>query len=324
MEYITLVLLGLVGILMVLIYLKISKTNENTKLAEEIGIERQVKDGFSQIEKGFVQLNTKQGDVLKELSVRLEKIDAAQKDLNNLKTEIIDFKNLFNNQTSRGRIGNESLQKLVSDVLNKKHYKFEYQLSNGKRADCFLLIGAKSENIAIDAKFSWENYTKQANEKDENKKKIFAKEFSNDIKRHIADISDKYIIPNETAKFAVMYVPSEGVFHAIATPASNFAEKAKEKNVIIVSPNSLFGVLQTYNILFQKKEMSEKADIIQGEFAKIYEDISRFAERYYDIEKKFSQQGENFRELNISVEKIKNRADRVKKLEFNKQTLIEK
>ena len=81
MEYITLVLLGLVGILMVLIYLKISKTNENTKLAEEIGIERQVKDGFSQIEKGFVQLNTKQGDVLKELSVRLQKIDAAQKDL---------------------------------------------------------------------------------------------------------------------------------------------------------------------------------------------------------------------------------------------------
>ena len=121
-----------------------------------------------------------------------------------------------------------------------------------------------------------------------------------------------------------MYVPSEGVFNAIANHESNFAEKAKEKNVIIVSPNSLFGVLQTYNILFQKKEMSEKADIIQGEFAKIYEDISRFAERYYDIEKKFSQQGENFRELNISVEKIKNRADRVKKLEFNKQTLIEK
>ena len=206
----------------------------------------------------------------------------------------------------------------MADVLNKKHYRFEHQLSNGKRADCFLLIGEKSENIAIDAKFSWENYSKQVKEKDESKKKIHAKEFSNDIKKHISDISEKYIIPNETAKFAVMYVPSQGVFDAISNHETNFPEKAKEKNVIIVSPNSLFGVLQTYNILFQKKEMSEKADIIQGEFSKIYEDISRFSKRYYDLEEKFSQQSENFRELGVSVEKIRNRG-RGKKLNLTNQ-----
>ena len=69
--------------------------------------------------------------------------------------------------------------------------------------------------------------------------------------------------------------------------------------------------------------MSEKADIIQGEFSKIYEDISRFSKRYYDFEEKFSQQSENFRELGVSVEKIRNRAERVKKLEFNKSKLID-
>ena len=316
MDFVIIGLLILVGIIMFLTYQKINTNTESKKISDEIGVERKVTDGIN-------QLKSKQDDLLKELSHRLQKIDLAQADLNNLKTEIIDFKNLFNNQTSRGRLGNESLQKLVADVLNKKHYRFEHQLSNGKRADCFLLIGEKSENIAIDAKFSWENYSKQVKEKDESKKKIHAKEFSNDIKKHISDISEKYIIPNETAKFAVMYVPSQGVFDAISNHETNFPEKAKEKNVIIVSPNSLFGVLQTYNILFQKKEMSEKADIIQGEFSKIYEDISRFSKRYYDLEEKFSQQSENFRELSVSVEKIRNRAERVKKLEFNKSKLID-
>ena len=47
---------------------------------------------------------------------------------------------------------------------------------------------------------------------------------------------------------------------------------------------------------FLKKEMSEKADIIQGEFAKIFDDISRFADRYNEIEKKLNSQSENFRE----------------------------
>ena len=316
MDYVILVLLVLVGIVMFLIYQKVNLKNENTKLSDEIGVERQVKEGINAIQ-------SKQDNLLQELKQRLQKIDLAQADLNNLKTEIKEKKNLFNNQTSRGRLGNESLQKLVADVLNKKHYRFEYQLSNGKRADCFLLVGEKNENIAIDAKFSWENYTKQINEKDDSKKRIFAKEFSNDIKKHISDISEKYIIPNETAKFAVMYVPSQGVFDAISNHESNFPEKAKEKNVIIVSPNSLFGVLQTYNVFFLKKEMSEKADIIQGEFAKIFDDISRFADRYNEIEKKLNSQSENFRELRISVEKIKNRADRVKKMEFSKSKLID-
>ena len=61
---------------------------ESKKISDEIGVERKVTDGIN-------QLKSKQDDLLKELSHRLQKIDLAQADLNNLKTEIIDFKNLF-------------------------------------------------------------------------------------------------------------------------------------------------------------------------------------------------------------------------------------
>ena len=199
----------------------------------------------------------------------------------------------------------------------------EHTLRNGKRVDCFLFLGEPHECVAIDSKFAWENYTKLINEKDEQNKKIHAKLFSDDIKKHIKDISEKYIIENETAPFAIMYVASEGVYNAIMESNTNFAEESRSKNVIIVSPNSIFGFLKTYRLFIDNKEMSEKADFIQKEFGKIFEDISRFSERFSNIDKRNTQLSEDFRKLQISVDAITNRAGRIKDLEFDQKELLE-
>ena len=66
---------------------------------------------------------------------------------------------------------------------------------------------------------------------------------------------------------------------------SDIASKMN-KNVIIVSPNTIFGFLKTYRLFIDNKEMSEKADIIQKEFSKIFEDITRFSERFSNIDKR--------------------------------------
>jgi len=261
--------------------------------------------------------------VVSNLNERLARIDKAQEEINEIKTSVIDFKNLFNNQTSRGKLGNDSLKAIVSDVLSKKYFKMEHTLRNGKRVDCFLFLGEPHECVAIDSKFAWENYTKLINEKDEQNKKIHAKLFSDDIKKHIKDISEKYIIENETAPFAIMYVASEGVYNAIMESNTNFAEESRSKNVIIVSPNSIFGFLKTYRLFIDNKEMSEKADFIQKEFGKIFEDISRFSERFSNIDKRNTQLSEDFRKLQISVDAITNRAGRIKDLEFDQKELLE-
>ncbi len=261
--------------------------------------------------------------VVSNLNERLARIDKAQEEINEIKTSVIDFKNLFNNQGTRGRLGNDSLKAIVSDVLNKKYFKMEHTLTNGKRVDCFLLLGDPHECVAIDSKFAWENYTKLVNEKDEQTKKSHAKLFAEDIKKHIKDISEKYIIENETAPFAIMYVASEGVYNAIMESKTNFSEEARAKDVIIVSPNSIFGFLKTYRLFIDNKEMSEKADFIQKEFGKIFEDISRFSERFATIDKRNTQLSEDFRKLQISVDAITNRANRVKDLEFDQKDLLE-
>jgi DNA recombination protein RmuC len=277
------------------------------------------------------KLTNKQNTSEKEIKSDLSKLNeslavivTAQRELNDLKTSVIDFKNLFNNQTTRGRLGNDSLKAIVSDVLNKRYFKMEHTLSNGKRVDCFLFLGEPHECVAIDSKFAWENYTKLVTEKDEQLKKVHSKNFIDDINKHIKDISDKYIIDKETAPFALMYVASEGVYQAIMNSDKEFTKLAREKNVVIVSPNTIFGFLKTYRLFIDNKEMSEKADTIQKEFGKIYEEIFRFAERFSAIDKRNTQLTEDFRKLQISVDQITRRSERVKNLEFDKKTGIEK
>ena len=200
----------------------------------------------------------------------------------------------------------------------------EHTLSNGKRVDCFLLLGDPHECVPIDSKFAWENYTKLSNEKDEQLKKVHSKNFIDDINKHIKDISEKYIIEKETAPFALMYVASEGVYQAIMNSDKEFTKSAREKNVVIVSPNTIFGFLKTYRLFIDNKEMSEKADVIQKEFGKIYEEIIRFAERFAAIDKRNTQLTEDFRKLQISVDQITRRSERVRNLEFENKIGIDK
>ena len=232
---------------------------------------------------------------------------------------MVDFKNLFNNKTERGKFGEEYLEDIVKDSINKKHYKFQHTLTNGKRPDCFLTFGSAEESICIDSKFSWENYKKMHEEKDEQIKKSLAKSFREDIEKHIKDISERYIITGETAPLALMFVASEGVFRDIVKHPENFIKKAREKNVVIVSPDTIFGFLRTYRLLIQNREMYMLSGIIQKQVAALDEDVTRLSKRITDADIKHGQISELFRQARTSVEKIQKHTSKIAELDLEEK-----
>ena len=215
--------------------------------------------------------------------------------------------------------GEEYLEDIVRDSINKKHYKFQHTLSNGKRPDCFLTFGSAEESICIDSKFSWENYKKMHEEKDEQIKKSLGKSFKEDIEKHIKDISERYIITGETAPLALMFVASEGVFRDIAKHPENFIKKAREKNVVIVSPDTIFGFLRTYRLLIQNREMYMLSGIIQKQVAALDEDVARLSKRITDADIKHSQISELFRQARTSVEKIQKHTSKIAELDLEEK-----
>ena len=327
MGYILLGFAAALIVILILIYQKLNKKNENPNLKDDFDLERERKKDFNELQEKVINaINTNSTSLQQDfvaIKERVSTVQSAQIELGKLTNEIIDFKNLFSNKTERGRLGEEYLEDIVSDTMSKQHYKFQHTFKNGKRVDCLLTLGSEDQSIPIDSKFSWENYKKMIETKDENLQKQHAKDFAQDITNHIDEVSG-YVIEGETAPVAYMFVTSEGVFDAIVKSQKDFVKKARAKAVIIVSPDTLFSHLRNYKLIMQNREISRLAKFLQEEVGILGEDVKRLTDRFSSIGSKQEKVTEEFRQLNISVNKVINRSEKIKNLDFEDLEKIEK
>ena len=265
-------------------------------------------------------------DNLDKIQQRLTIIDAAQKNIEELKIKVsdlsgnlVDFKNIFDNKQSRGSFGDKWLEEVVKDVMPKRFYRFQETLSNGKRVDCLLDFGTKGTAVAIDAKFPMPK--KLVNGRGTSEDKVLEREFAAAITKHYNDISEKYIIQNETANVALMFVPSHAVFDYIAASNQNFMDKAKEKGVQICSPSTLWINLKSYRLFAEGYIMNENSNLIRKEMVLVIKDVSRLSERIDFIESKHNEISNKFKEVKTSVDKIKNKSVRLENLDVEKKAI---
>ena len=271
----------------------------------------------------YQKLGSKNEISLSDIKERLGIIENAQKSIETLNEKIIDFENIFNNKTKRGKLGEEYLEDIIKDTLIEKHYKFQHTLTNNKRVDCLLKFGSSNENICIDSKFVWDSYEKYFQENDEDKRKQFLKKFEKDLNNHIEAISEKYIVTGETAPLAIMFIASEGVFRAIEDISEDFIKIARKKNVIITSPSTLWSFLRTYKLLIQNREMYEQTHVIQKEVSELSLIIQAFEKGFKDLESRHNKNSETIEDIKTSVSKITKTSEKIQNLDLDDKKIGE-
>ncbi|MBU0578762.1 DNA recombination protein RmuC, partial [Patescibacteria group bacterium] len=134
----------------------------------------------------------------------------------------------------RGNIGEEVLKDLISQTFPKSKFYLQHGFKSGERVDAAIKTAAGI--IPIDSKFPMENFQKMSKAKSGEEKKRAKRDFVNDVRRHIRDISKKYILPEEgTMDFALMYIPSEPVYYEIVNNVA-LTDYARRVRVYPVSP----------------------------------------------------------------------------------------
>ena len=295
-----------------------NKLKEQDNDKDKLDIERAVRDEISKSKD-----HTKES--IDKIQQRLTIIDAAQKNIEELKIKVsdlsgnlVDFKNIFDNKQTRGSYGDKWLEEVVKDAIPKRFYKFQETLSNGKRVDCLLDFGTKGTAVAIDAKFPMPKKLLNGG-RESSEDKVLEREFSTAITKHYNDISEKYIIENETANIALMFVPSHAVFDYINASSQNFMDKAREKGVQICSPTTLWITLKSYKLFAEGYIMNENSNLIRKEMVLVIKDVSRLSERIDFIENKHNEISNKFKEVKTSVDKIKNKSIRLENLDVEKK-----
>jgi len=178
----------------------------------------------------------------------------------------------------RGNIGEQVLKELLSQMLPKQSFHLQYSFKSGAVVDAAIKTG--NGIIPVDSKFPMDNFRVMLKTKDESEKKIAMKDFEKDVKKHIDDISRKYILTEEgTIDYALMYLPSEAIYYEVVNNPSLF-EYAARKKVMPVSPMTFYAYLRAILMSFEGKKIEKRAK-------EILELIKAIQEDYHKIEENF-------------------------------------
>lgn len=178
----------------------------------------------------------------------------------------------------RGNIGEQVMQDMIGQAFPKNSFHLQYQFKSGVKVDAVLKTDAGL--LCVDSKFPMENFTKMHKGETEAIRASAKRDFFADVKKHVSDISKKYILPEEgTMDFALMYIPSEGVYYEIAN-MEDLMGYARKRRVYPVSPNTLYAHLQVLLLSFQGKDLEQKSRqvfqllrAIQKDYGKIEENL---------------------------------------------------
>src|SRR5262249_25707809 len=226
-----------------------------------------------------MEATTKQSvERLQHLHERLALIDNAQKNLNELSSQVTTLRDVLSNKQARGAFGQGRMEAIVQDGLPKGSYEFQYTLSNRTRPDCVVYLPDKRP-LVIDAKFPLEAVTALRAAKTDDDRKMAAQRVRQDVMKHVVDIADKYLIAGETQELALMFVPSESVYAELHDGFDDVVQKAYRARVVIVSPSLLMLAIQVMQQILKDARMREAADQIRTEVGRMMDDLGRLRDR---------------------------------------------
>ncbi len=271
------------------------------------------------LDEGFKKTN----DTFISVVARLATIDEAQKKIDGLTTNVVSLQELLGDKRSRGAFGEVQLEDQVRNILPPQAYSMQYTLPNGSRADCVLKLPEPIGMMVVDAKFPLENYRRMFDSSlAEGDRALALRQFKADIKKHVDDISSKYIIPGVTSDGAMMFVPAEAVFAEIHAHHPDVVDYAMQRRVWMASPTTLWAVLNTARAVLKDVETRKQVHIIQDELGKLGRDFNRFEERMGDLAKHIGQANKDVELIHISSRKITDRFNKIERVDLDQPVAL--
>ncbi len=270
------------------------------------------------IEINFEKTNKTFSNVLE----RLAKIDEAQKKIDSLSNDIISLQGILTDKKTRGIFGEVNLYHILANVFGEKNdkiYKIQYTLSNKYIADAVLFGPEPLGTISIDSKFPLENYRNMIEKGiTEEEKASREKHFEADVKKHIDDISEKYIIKGETSNQAIMFLPAEAIFAEINAYHPNIITYSQKRNVWISSPTTLISLLTIIQAVLMGIERDKYASVIHEELNKLGIEFDKYKVRWDKLSRSITTVSNDIKDINVTTDKISKRFDSISHVKLGK------
>lgn len=198
-----------------------------------------------------------------EVGQQLGKLEVATQQVLEVGQSVASIENLLRAPKLRGVLGEMLLAEILRQSLPATLFKLQYPLRSGERVDAVIRIG--DALLAVDAKFPLENLRRAQEAGQETEREAYRRAFGRDFKKHVDDISAKYIAPEQgMLPIAFLYVPAENVYQQAVLGDWQLAEYALARRVIPTGPLGFYAFLQTVLVGSRALAVSGRAGKILG------------------------------------------------------------
>ena len=211
------------------------------------------------------------------------------------------LQNILGGAKTRGSLGEVTLERLLEDCLPKDRYARQHRFSSGEIADAVIFL--RDKLLPIDSKFPLDAYRRITDEGEEARRAFAAA-----VKNHADAISRKYVLPEEaTLPVALMFVPSESVYYELLMTADAKSipldEYCRSKNVVAVSPNTLYANLQVILMGLQGMQIEENAKHLRANLAGLQSQLRKFAYPFEKLGTHLKNAAQSYAEADKQFEK---------------------
>jgi len=253
---------------------------------------------------------------LTQLQERLAMIDKAQENITKLSGDVLSLQDILSNKQTRGAFGEIQLNDIVGKALPRDSYALQHTLSNGKRADCLIHLPNPPGPIVIDSKFPLEAYEAMLASQTEAELKAGIQMFKTSVRKHIKDISERYVIEGETADGALMFLPSEAIYAELHSKFPDLVREGFDKRVWIVSPTTCMATLNTMRAILKDARMREQAGEIRKALRNLHRDVEIVGERAGKLETHLRQAGDDVAGILTAATRANKRAHKLDNFDF--------
>jgi len=198
-------------------------------------------------------------------------VQKAMTDVQAVTTQIVDIKRLFSNVKTRGGWGEAQLRALLEDILPPGSYEANKKLSEDSAEAVEFAIRMPSEGgrevfLAVDAKFpteDWDRLVMASEAGDVEAEKAARRALEQRVRGEAAKIASKYIRPPLTVEFAVLFLPTEGLYAEITRIPGAVEDIHRMHRVLVMGPSLLPAMLRTIQMGHVTIALGEKADMVR-------------------------------------------------------------
>ena len=215
------------------------------------------------------------------VSKQLNSVQQGLGEMKNLAADAKSLKNALINVKERGTYGEVRLEKLLSDILAPTQYEMNVEIADAKRVDCVIKLPGNADIpllLPIDSKFPIEDYNRLLDAEDKQAIEDARKVLASKIRGVAKSIQEKYIAPPKTTDFALMFLPTEGLYAEIVRDAALFEELRNNYKVTPVGATTLSAFLSSLQVGFKTLAIEQRSQEVWDTLRAVRSEFVKFGD----------------------------------------------